>query len=790
MNPEPSNGFAGRKHLPALFHLLAHPVLRYAIAVLLVGLACLLRFAFAHAFGSQNPYITFFPAVMLAALLCGLGPGLFATALSALYVAFWILPPFGQFAISGTPDAIALALFGCLGIFVSMIAGLYNQASAKVAAYEQEQARLAGRQPSVAPSAVFHLPEATLSFKKSLAFDAALALVLAILVSVGWLAYRDMTATAEADRWVNHTHLVIEEIDGLLSSLNTAETGERGFIITGDQKYLNPYNASLSEIEAHLASLRTLTADNPRQQQRLAGITPVVAAKLAELKDTIALRETKGLQAASNAVSTHLDRNIMASLRPLLDAARHEEEQLLQVRTAAREANTRDTIHSVFLGGSLGALALILLFASLKLELARRRRAETELRQHRDHLENLVAARTRDLQTEAETKTRALDALRHSEARSRLQAVALQSAANAITITDRNGVIIWVNDAFTQLTGYSATEAIGQNPRALKSGMHDPAFYKNMWRTILADHVWHGTLVNKRKDGTLYTEEMTITPVSEASGQITHFIAIKQDITDRQRAEEEIRSLNTDLAERVRLRTAALQVANHELEAFCYSVSHDLRAPLRGINGFSQALLDDYADKLDPTATDFLQRITVGCQRMAQLIDDLLNLSRLSRAEMRLIPVSLSKLAGELAAELKESTPDRVVAVTIANDVHAVGDPALLRAALSNLLANAWKFTSNGADAAVEFGSSHSNGHSTYFVRDNGAGFDMAYADKLFQPFQRLHGIREFPGNGIGLATVERIIRRHGGRVWAEAVPGQGATFYFTLDPEGQQHHG
>jgi hypothetical protein len=283
---------------------------------------------------------------------------------------------------------------------------------------------------------------------------------------------------------------------------------------------------------------------------------------------------------------------------------------------------------------------------------------------------------------------------------------------------------------------------------------------------------------------------MTITPVSDSSGQITHFIAIKQDITERQRAEEQIRNLNTDLVERVRLRTLALQSTNQELEAFCYSVSHDLRAPLRGINGFSQALLDDYGDKLDPAATDFLLRINTGCQRMAQLIDDLLNLSRLSRAEMQRIPVSLSKLAGELAAELKESDPGRLVEVRIAGDVHAVGDPALLRAALSNLLGNAWKFTSKAAGASVEFGSSHSNGHSTYFVRDNGAGFDMAYADKLFQPFQRLHGMREFPGNGIGLATVGRIIRRHGGRVWAEAVPGQGATFFFTLEPEEGQHHG
>ena len=374
-----------------------------------------------------------------------------------------------------------------------------------------------------------------------------------------------------------------------------------------------------------------------------------------------------------------------------------------------------------------------------------------------------------------------------STERLQVQATALESAANAIAITNPKGVIEWVNGAFTQLTGYSAAEAVGQNPRALKSGRHEPEFYTRMWKTILAGRVWHGTLVNKRKDGGLYTEEMTITPVTDA-GKITHFIAIKQDVTDRQRAEEEIRKLNTELVERVRVRTAELKTSNRELEAFCYSVSHDLRAPLRAINGFSRVLIEDYADKLDATGIDCLNRMTEGCRRMAQLIDDLLNLSRHTRAEMRRQPVNLSKLAREVANELQEQAPKRAVEVHIAAGVKAVGDPALLRVALSNLLANAWKFTSKGAKAAIEFGVKKTASGAIYFVRDNGAGFEMAYADKLFKPFQRLHGLKEFSGTGIGLATVERIVRRHGGRVWAEAVVDRGATFYFTLEPEREQN--
>ena len=297
---------------------------------------------------------------------------------------------------------------------------------------------------------------------------------------------------------------------------------------------------------------------------------------------------------------------------------------------------------------------------------------------------------------------------------------------------------------------------------------------------------WHGTLVNKRKDGGLYTEEMTITPVKDGAA-ITNFVAIKQDITERERAEEEIRKLNTDLAERVRLRTAELQTSNKELEAFCYSVSHDLRAPLRGINGFSQSLIEDYTTGCDATGVQYLDRIRLGCQRMGQLIDDLLKLSRLSRSEMQWMPVNLSQIAQAVSDELRSTAPERAVEFKIANGINAVGDPALLRVALSNLLANAWKFTGKDSNPVIEFGT-RSEGRTSYFVRDNGVGFDMAYSDKLFQPFQRLHGMKEFPGTGVGYATVERVVRRQaGGRVWADAVPGGGATF-FTLEPDTEEY--
>jgi signal transduction histidine kinase len=247
------------------------------------------------------------------------------------------------------------------------------------------------------------------------------------------------------------------------------------------------------------------------------------------------------------------------------------------------------------------------------------------------------------------------------------------------------------------------------------------------------------------------------------------------------RNEMEMRRLNAELERRVARRTAELEAANEELEAFSYSVAHDLRAPLRAIEGFSRILLDKYPARLDDTGKDYLRRVGAAAKRLEQLIGDLLNLSRLTRSEMRHMTVDLSALAEEVAAELRQREPQRPVEFVIARGVVAGGDTRLLRFALDNLLGNAWKYTSACGEARIEFGAAPINGQTTYFVRDNGAGFDMAYVEKLFRPFQRLHSEREFPGTGIGLASVKRVVGRHGGRVWAEGAVGRGATFYFTL---------
>ena len=401
---------------------------------------------------------------------------------------------------------------------------------------------------------------------------------------------------------------------------------------------------------------------------------------------------------------------------------------------------------------------------------------DADLRRAHDELELRVHERTAELTLANELLTAEVterkateEALRQSEERFRLMVSDVKDYA--ILMLDPDGRVASWNAGAERTKGYQAEEILGQPfsrfypEEDIQSGKPAAALQTALQKGRHEDEGWR-----VRKDGSKFWADVVLTALRDKTGELRGFCKVTRDVTVRKRNEELLH-----------LRNAQLETANKELDAFSYSVSHDLRAPLRGIDGFSQALLEDYNDKLDSTGQDYLQRVRLAAQRMSVLIDDLLNLSRVTRSEIRREKLNLSAIVRSAADELQRVAPERDVKFVIAEGLTADGDSRLLRVAIENLLGNAWKYTSAHSSARIEFGFHQNNGQSAYFVRDDGAGFDPRYSERLFGAFQRLHAVTEFPGTGIGLATVQRIIRRHGGEIWAEGAVEKGATFYFTL---------
>ncbi len=570
------------------------------------------------------------------------------------------------------------------------------------------------------------------------------AIVLVILAVMVFLAFRNANELFVSNRQLVVSNAFLAELDSTLALLVDAETGQRGYVITGEERFLVSYSIALSTINQHVVRLRGHVATSSIQQSYLATLEPLLKARLASVQETVDLRRNLGFEIARDRIATGAGKALMDKIRATVAAMKAEEVTVLERRIDAAAAASRSTAIVFTVLSVMVALSLVSSYYFFRRDLHARTRAATLAAAH--------TAEIRDLYDHAPCGYHSVD--------------------------DR-GIIVRINETELAWLGYSRDEVVGKFTLA---DLITPASMKLMADNfvLLKDRGWTKNLEfeMRRKDGSTFYSLLSATAIKDADGKFVRSRSTMFDITDHKRAEAEIHRLNTDL----RRRAVELDAVNHELEAFSYSVSHDLRAPLRSLHGFSTALLEDYADIVDEQGKDYLHRIRNAAQRMAILIDDLLNLSRITRAELNRKTVDLSELARAVVDELVAGQPERTVRVEIQPELTVEADPHLLRAALANLIGNAWKFTAKQPDATIMVGAHDNSDERVFFVRDNGAGFDMTYAHKLFGAFQRLHHVDEFEGTGIGLATVQRIIHRHGGRIWAESEVNKGATFYFTLN--------
>ncbi|MCO6411316.1 MAG: PAS domain S-box protein [Thiogranum sp.] len=449
-------------------------------------------------------------------------------------------------------------------------------------------------------------------------------------------------------------------------------------------------------------------------------------------------------------------------IKPEFDEARFRQ-LIAPLIDGARDSVTFETMHR-HKDGSLIPVEIFLQyiapddddrgrFVAIVRDISERKRTERELEQHRQHLEELVAARSATI---------------------REQVSIINQTHDSVVTTDLEGVVTSWNGGARLMFGIPADQAIGRHISFVYPAEEHDFLQQQVIAPLQAKGEHETEVRMQRADGSEFFALLSLSMLYDDNGAAKGMVGYAVDISERKRREALLQST-----------TSKLQESNRELESFCHTVSHDLRAPLRAINGFSQLLAEDYQDRLDDTARDYLHRIRAGADNMGRIIDDLLELSRVARRELRFTEVNLSALAEQVTAELREQEPERKVRVDIQPGLSASGDEGLLRILMENLLGNAWKYTGRTPHARLEFGARESDAGPEFYIRDNGAGFDMRYADKLFGTFERLHHPDEFPGTGVGLATVHRIVTRHGGTITGEGQPGEGACFRFSLPAPG-----
>lgn len=708
--------------------------------------------------------------------------------------------------------------------------------------------------------------------KVQFAFGAAIL----VLIAAGAISYRSLVESRDANLWVQHTHRVLERLQDLRWAIESMESSYRGFVVTGKDPYFESYRGSISSVEQDETALGNLTVDNPEQQRQLPILERLVAQKIEFAEMLCSLRRTQGFEASSQVVGQGEGLRLTKEITVLTQRMEAMESRLLQVRTEASQARTRQARWVMVLGTLLALGLVVMANGIVRRDVAERRRAEEALEKQAALLEEQArivdlapaAIIVRDLESritlwnpEAEkiygwTREEAMGKITHElfqtqfpEPLAQIESQALggESWQGELLHTKRNGERIVVasrwaarRDSQGNPAGFlevnaditvrkRAEEALIEERYLLNTLLHDlpnviffkdrksrftrissagarlaglsdpaqvvgktdfdlftPEHAQEAFRDEQAIMETGQRVVGKEEketwqDGRVTWASSTKVPMHDTQGNIIGVFGARFDITERKHAEEEISKLNAELEQRVRERTAELEAANKELEAFTYSVSHDLRAPLRHVDGFSKLLVEKYARELSPDAREYVATIRESAVQMGMLIDDLLNLARVGRRPLSMQVTGLNSLVEEVRGDLLRAHPDRVIEWKIATLPFVECDPALMKQVFANLLSNAVKYTRPRNPAVIEVGAAQQNGASAVFVRDNGVGFSMKYANKLFGVFQRLHRSEDFEGTGVGLATVQRILHKHGGRAWAEAELDKGATFYFTL---------
>ena len=629
-----------------------------------------------------------------------------------------------------------------------------------------------------------------------------------LVLVVGALSFFMLRSYRQAQDWVEHTGRVQLTLAGVASGVGQAEGAARGYLLTRKADYLGQYARAREGATRSLVEARRLTRDNALQQQRLDTLATLVGARFDTLDARVAVRDRDGLEAAAAATARGMGIVQMILMRDLVARLTEEEARLLEARRDVAERRVRSTLVAIVLGSLVAALLSLITLRGITREvrareqvtmLALQQREEIAARAHQveeqavelEHqLEEQQAlteelAQTNDeLHAAQEAMDRTLTGLRRSEERFR-------------SLVWASAQIVWTAEANGAFEGDQADwrEFTGQRPDQYRGAgwldaVHpdDRAMTHAAWEEAVASHALYEIEHRlRRHDGAWRRMSARGVPIVDERGAVREWVGVHADVTEQRESEAEIRRLLEEREGQVR----ALAAANAGLEAFSYSVSHDLRSPLSAMSGLSHVLEEDYGDRMDDAGRHLLVRIRANAAHMAELIDGLLELARVTRAEMKHERVDLSELARSIGADLARQFPDHPVRLDIEPDLVAVGDRRLLAVLLQNLLANAWKYTGKTPAPYVELARAPLPDGApaqavAFRVRDNGAGFDMAYAERLFAAFQRLHEAREFEGTGIGLAIVQRIVTRHGGRIWAEASVNQGATFYFTLQPDGR----